>query len=561
MRRDLTALTARTFDLVVIGGGIFGACAAWDAVLRGLSVALVERDDFGAATSANSFKMVHGGIRYVQHADLTRVRESCRERSALLRVAPHLVQPLPIAIPTYGHGKNGRALLACGMWTYDLVTLDRNRGIRDPKRRIPWSRLLSRQEVVSEFPALQRADLTGAGVFLDAQMYNPPRLVLAFLRSAVGAGAVAANYVEAVGLLQDGNRIVGIEARERLGGERFPIRASVVLNATGPWAEHWLRCWLGRPLQRPSTYSRDACFVVRRQSTSAYALAVLGEMRDPDAMLARSTRHLFIVPWRDYSLIGVWHKIRRGDPDGVTLTETELQTFIAEINQAYAGLDLRLDDVLLWQAGLLPFGDNVPGATDLSYGKRSLLIDHAREHGLEGLVTLIGIRYTMGRGDAAKAIDVVARKLSHRGPRPKTDRIPVFGGAIEHFDSAVEDAVRADRFGLTETILRAAVHNHGSEFRRVRAYAEAEPGLAKPLPGSNVLAAQVVHAVREEMAETLTDVVFRRTDLGTGEVPGAATLLAVAELMAGEFGWGRERIRKEVAEVSARYPRWQPRAA
>ena len=114
MRRDLTALTARTFDVVVIGGGIFGACAAWDAVLRGLSVALVERADFGGATSANSLKMVHGGIRYLQHGDLARVRESCAERSALLRIAPHLVQPLPIAIPTYGHGRHGKALLASG---------------------------------------------------------------------------------------------------------------------------------------------------------------------------------------------------------------------------------------------------------------------------------------------------------------------------------------------------------------------------------------------------------------------------------------------------------------
>ena len=560
MRRDLTALTARTFDVVVIGGGIFGACAAWDAVLRGLSVALVERGDFGGATSANSLKMVHGGIRYLQHGDLARVRESCAERSALLRIAPHLVQPLPIAIPTYGHGKHGKALLAAGAWTYDLLTGDRNRGIGDRRRRIPWTRLLGREEVLSAFPGLQRTGLTGAVLFSDAQMYNPPRLVLAFVRSAVEAGAIAANYVEAAGLLQDGSRIVGIEARER-EGEPFPIRARAVLNATGPWAEHCLLDWLGRPLQRPSAYSRDVCFVIRRQSDSPCALAVLGQTRDPDAVLARGTRHLFIAPWRDYSLIGVWHKVATGRPDDVGLSEAERRAYLAEINQAYAGLEIGAGDVLRWQAGLLPFGDNAPGATHLSYGKRSLLIDHASEHGLEGLVTLIGIRYTMGRGDAAKAIDAIAGKLGHRGPRPRTERIPVFGGATQDFDAVVEDAVRADRFGLSETILRAALHNYGSEFGRVRAYAEADPRLARPLPGSHVLAAEVRHAVREEMAATLADVVFRRTDLATGEMPASATLAAVAELMADELGWGRERTRQEVAAVVALHPHSQPHAA
>ena len=135
MRRDLTALADRVYDLVVVGGGIYGACAAWDATLRGLSVALLERQDFGGATTANSLKMVHGGIRYLQHADIYRVRESSRERRALLRIAPHLVRPLPIVIPTYGHGLQGKEFLSAGIKAYELLTCDRNRGLRDPERR------------------------------------------------------------------------------------------------------------------------------------------------------------------------------------------------------------------------------------------------------------------------------------------------------------------------------------------------------------------------------------------------------------------------------------------
>src|SRR5271154_118653 len=135
MQRDLNALAARPFDILIVGAGAFGAAAAWDAALRGLRVALIDQNDFGSGASAECFKMVHGGIRYLQHADIRRLRASCAERSALLRIAPHLVKPLPIAIPTYGHGRQGKAFLAAGMLAYDTLTMGRNAGIRDPSRR------------------------------------------------------------------------------------------------------------------------------------------------------------------------------------------------------------------------------------------------------------------------------------------------------------------------------------------------------------------------------------------------------------------------------------------
>ncbi|MBA2564901.1 MAG: FAD-dependent oxidoreductase, partial [Gemmatimonadetes bacterium] len=210
MRRNPGALAGREFDLVVVGGGIFGVCAAWDATLRGLSVALLEKTDFAHATSANSYKMIHGGIRYLQHGDVVRLRESSGERRALLRIAPHLVHPLPIVIPTYGHAFQGKELLAAGMLAYDLLTLDRNRGIGAANRRIPRTRLLPREEVLRLFPGLEPRGLTGGAVFHDGQMYNPPRLGLAFVRSAVEGGAVAANYVEAAAFLGGDSRVTGV---------------------------------------------------------------------------------------------------------------------------------------------------------------------------------------------------------------------------------------------------------------------------------------------------------------------------------------------------------------
>lgn len=553
MNRNLSVLADKEYDLVIIGGGIFGACAAWDAALRGLSVALVEKDDYCEGTSANSFKMVHGGIRYLQHADVVRIWQSCHERSALLKIAPHLVQPLPIVIPTYGHGKNGKALLTMGVWAYDLLTLGRNREIQDPDRRIPWGRTLDCDRVLELFPGLKAGNLTGAVLFHDGQMYNPTRLVISFLRSAVSAGAEIANYVEAVGFLRRNDRILGIEAEDRLTSERFQIRAKFVLNAAGPWAESLLATTDPQiRLRRKTVFSRDACFVVPRRSTHPYALAVQGHSRDPDAILSRDARHLFVVPWRDYSLIGVWHMVYDGDPQAFTVTEEELETFIDEVNWAHPPLDLKRDQVLTWNAGLVPFGENQPGAVDLSYGKRSIIIDHARQHHLDGLVTLIGVRYTTARGEASHALDVIARKLKHSSPRPATDSIPIHGGRIEHFETFVKQT--AAQLSLVPSAIRPLLHNYGSEYGRVLKYLEEDASWAQTVGISTVIKAEIVHAVREEMAQKLSDVVFRRTDLATGEHPGKDALQTCAQLMGNELDWSASRTHREIEEVGRQFP-------
>ncbi|GIX49605.1 MAG: glycerol-3-phosphate dehydrogenase [Candidatus Tectimicrobiota bacterium] len=550
LQRDLHTLAAHPFDVVVVGGGIFGACAAWDAALRGLSVALVERGDFCQATSANHFKIVHGGIRYLQHLDLPRLRESSRERNVLLRIAPHLVHPLPIAIPTYGHGLQGKAALLAGLTLYNGLAWGRNRGLRDPLRRVPWGHVLSRQECLRRFPQLEARGLTGAVVVYDGQMYNPPRLVLAFLRAAAARGAQLGNYLEATGLLCEGRRVCGVQVRDVLSGDTFALRARVVLNATGPWAPALLQQWLGLPLQPPPTFSRDACFVVgRRLLAGDCALAVPGRTRDPDAVLSRKQRHLFLVPWRDYTLVGVWHVVHRGAPDAFTVSDAELEDFIAEVRQGCPGLSLTLDDVALWQAGLVLFGDNPPGATDLRYGKRSRLIDHRHTHGLAGLLTLIGVRATVARHMAQKAIALVGEQLGRRlGPAP-TATTPLYGGDIA--DVAAFQAQAWSRFpaSVPPAARQALLRNYGTAYEGVLRYCQEDPTWAEPLPGATVLRAEVIHAVREEMACKLSDVVFRRTDLGTGAWPQEAALQACAALMARELGWSPQRQQQELDEV------------
>ncbi len=549
LRRNLQALAHGGYDLIVVGGGIFGVCAAWDAVNRGLSVALVERGDFAGAASANSFRIVHGGIRYLQHADLSRIRASCRERRALLRIAPHLVTPLPIVIPTYGHGKDGKGLLRTGMRLYDLLTWDRNRGVGSRDHAIPAHRGLTRAEVLDLFPNLLERGLTGGAVFSDGQMYNPTRLAWSFLRAAAARGAQVANYLEATRIRTRGRRVAGVAVRDVLGGQTFEIEGAAVLIAAGAWTGRLAATAGMGSAPAPRTFSRDLCFVVDRRPRHGYALAVRTRTSDPDAILSRSGRHLFIVPWRRYTLIGVWHKVHTDVPDSVAVSPEEIAPLIDEINAAYPALDLRPGEISQLNYGLVPFGENQLGAENLCYGKRSSLIDYGRYGGAEGLVGLIGVRYTMARGDAAAALDCVMGRLDRSGRRPDTDRMPVWGAAFGSFE-ALRDEVRRRLHGITDDAAADALaHNYGSEYRRVLEYGRTDPGLLQPLEGSTVLAAEIVHAVREEMAVTLADAVFRRTDLGTGGAPGGGALQRSAALMAEELGWDEGRVRREIDGV------------
>lgn len=554
MKRNTSALADQEFDLIVVGGGIFGICAAWDAALRGLSVALIEQGDFGHATSAHHFKVIHGGIRYLQHADVIRVRESSADRSAFLRIAPHLVYPLPFMIPTYGHAMAGREAMTAALIAYDWCTFDRNRGIPDPSRQIPRGHTISRRDALNMFPQLDDKGLTGGAIFHDGQMYNPPRLSLSFVHSAVEKGAVAVNYAEVVQFLRDGDRVTGVAVNDRLTGDEFEVRGRVVLNATGPWAKWLLSGDRDLDLAQKPSFSRDAYFIVNRPPQSNHALAFQGQTKDPDAVLSRGNRHLFMVPWQGYTMFGVWHKVFKGRPTEFTVTEEDVQAFIDEVNVSYKGIDLKIDEVARWNAGLTLFGENADDAEDLSYGKRSILLDHAKEDRIEGIISLIGVRFTTALGLAEQAVDMTFEKIGKTGPKSTINTTPVYGGNFDYFDKLTSKAVNGRPHTVDPDVIEPLVYNHGSEYGKVLSLAAGNPDLAQTIGDTAVLGAEVVHAVRNEMAEKLEDVIFRRTDLATGGFPGHAALQTCAHLMATELGWDESRIQQEVESATASFP-------
>jgi glycerol-3-phosphate dehydrogenase len=576
MHRDLPELARTEYDLLIVGGGAAGAAAAREAALRGLKTALIEREDFGSGASAHCFKVVHGGIRYIQHGDVRRLRASCHERSTFLRLAPHLVKPLPFVIPTYGIGRNSKWFLGAGMLAYDLLSADRNLNNSDPSRRIRWTRFFSRDETLSMFPTVPAEGLTGAAAFEDGQMHNPPRLVLAFAMAADQFGASVANYVEAERLLLRDRRVYGVAARDRLTGERFEIRARVVLNATGPWAEGLLDGISRTATSTPGTYSRDACFVINRRANGPWALALPGATADADALLARGARHLFMAPWRDKTLVGVWHSVVPRDPDGVGLTRAELRAYIDEINAAHPGFNLREAEVERVDFGLVPFGDAADQqGSKISFGKQSRLIDHRVTDGISGLVTSISVRYTVARLDAVNALGCVMRQLRRRGHDPfnpatvaaavenperaaryRSAFEPLPGGEFDDFDRLLAHAKRNRPLWLPSAAVDPLVANFGTHMHRVIAMADVDPGLRRCVSGSHVSLAEVAYAVRDEMVRTMSDVIFRRTELGTGGHPGGAALTEVAAYMQKTLGWSDSQTQEQLRDVEQQFERF-----
>ena len=528
MHRNLTAIANQAYDVLVIGGGIYGACIAWEAAGRGLSVALVELADFGGATSANSLKIIHGGLRYLQQADLKRMRESIHERMTLMRIAPHLVHPLPVMIPTYGRGMKGKEALMVAMALNDLISSDRNR-LHDRQKHIPPGRTLSKRECLERLPGIPEAKLTGGALFYDAQVYNSERLTLAFIRSAEQAGAAVANYVEVTGFLNQGDCITGVQVKDILTASRFEIRARTVVNASGPWLNNVLG--LGYQPQSPQRLARAMNLVTRRLFDYAVGLS------------SRSGRFLFIVPWRGQSLIGTSYAPWNGNSE-VSITEQDIQNFLDEINQT-CPLNLSREDVAFVHGGLLPSsGISKTGEAQLS--KHYQLYDHSQA-GLRGLFSVAGVKYTTARDVAQKVVERIFQSWGKQPPPSISAKQPLYGGKIERFEAYLQQAIAQSPCGLNEPEMRRLVYSYGSAYRDVLKYLPRGDRLQQ------VLKAETIYAVREEMAQKLSDVVFRRTELGTAGYPGDRVLSICAQTMGAELGWSLTKIAQEQQQVQYTY--------
>lgn len=539
MRRQPRALTQQSFDLVVVGGGIVGACVARDAATRGLSVALIDQQDFSSGTSAASSKMIHGGVRYLAQLQLGVVRESLRERRIWQRIAPHLVRPISFVLPVASLRQRfeGHA----GLALFDLLSWDR-RQLDDPDQRLLGRTWWSGREAVEQIPLLRGSGVRSAVCYADCQAFSPERLCMECLADAASEGAQVANYVACTGISRTGNAVRGIEARDVLTGEPLSIRARAVVNATGPWADDLLALADGASASARIVRSKGVHIIVRSLSPH-YAL-----------MLRQHGRHAFVIPWRGHSLIGATDTPYHGEVGDVSPDASDVHTLLDIVNTGLPGAGLTPGDVRFAYAGLRPL---VAAGSQASYtmSRRAEIVDHARRGGPAGLVSALGGKWTTARHVAEQCVDVVARRLGAGDRRCTTHERALPGGAVGTL-AAFHAHTLAETTQLAPDTVHHLIDLYGAGIAAVTNAAHADAELLKPIAGGVTdIGAQVAFAVREEQAVHLLDVLLRRTGLGTLGAPGGAVVDRVAAIMAGELGWDREAVDWERSQVASYYAR------
>jgi glycerol-3-phosphate dehydrogenase len=507
-------------------------------------VALVDRGDVGGGTSFNNAKTLHGGVRSLQGLRIRELREYVRERRALMRVVPHLVRPLTFVSPALGTLTRNRLAYRAYFRAYDALAGDANDGL-DPALRLGRTEILGRDAYLARDPLSDPERVTGGVAWQDGQMIHGERVTLAFAKAAAARGAVVATYLQAEGALVDGGRVRGVRAIETLpppdpafAPRAVDIEARVVVNATGPQADRLAARLLGRPLPRLVPSLSLALNVVTRPL--GLEAAVGGMARG---------RLLFAAPWRGVTVAGTSHEPYDGDLDAPVVPPADLDTFLSDFNAAFPKAGIGRDDVRLVHRGLLP----TLGVTDgeVRLVKTSVIRDHA-EDGAPGLLSVVGTRYTTARQTAQLTVERVFAALGRPAPACATETTPLAGGDTGPLAAFLADARRSH-----ELIDRDAAERlgrlYGTEHAEVGRLIAPGPLREALSPECPTIGAEIVYAMREEMAQTLGDAILRRTEAGVTGNPGRPALERAAAMMAFELGWTPERIETEIAAVERTY--------
>lgn len=515
------------YDLAVVGAGVNGVAIARDAALRGLRVIVIDKGDVGGGTSSWSSRLIHGGLRYLEHYDLRLVRESLRERERLLRLAPHLVRPIGFLIPHYPHNLRSPALVEMGMLAYDILSFDKS---------LPWHRPLSRRQALQRFPGANPDRLRGAALYHDAQATFPERLCVENLVSAVRAGTAFSMWTRAVAPRVQAGRVTGLDVEDVLTGDTAVVRARVVVNAAGPWVDALLAGYgVGEPPKRLIGGTKGSHVVVD---------AFPGSPRDVVYYEAEADNRLVLVmPWGGRVLIGTTDTRFDGDPDDVRADLDEVDYLLGETNRLIPQARLTRQSVLFTYSGVRPLPWTPPGTDAGSVTRNHHVVRH---DDLPGLLSVVGGKLTTYRALAQEAVDAVYGQLGVKPPPCATARLPLPGARTASWAAFRERflAKHADRPELAGRLL----DTYGTRAAEIVTLTVRAPLLARPLGGRrDALAAEVMWALTQEHARTLGDVLLRRTMLGLDPGLGLDVAEAAAEVAASVQGWDRARVVSELA--------------
>ncbi|MCW2884197.1 MAG: glycerol-3-phosphate dehydrogenase [Streptosporangiaceae bacterium] len=512
-------------DLLVVGGGVNGLAIAWDAALAGLSVAVVDKGDWGSGTSSWSSRMIHGGLKYLENYDVRMVRESLRDREWLLRTAPHLVKPLPFVLPFYRGNAHSKLALRLGMIAYDVLSFDKS---------LQRHENFSREELIERLPGIRREGLQGASRYYDAQVEYAERLCVELMIGARQAGATAVNYARVSSLCLDGNRVAGARVLDELTGVEHTIEAKVTINVAGAWADDIVA----------GTPAADRRWIGGTKGTHLVVAPFEGAPGDAMYYESDDGRPMMVIPWLGRYLIGSTDKRFSGDLDTVSADEEELDYILHETNKLFPKAGLSRDSILYWYTGVRPLPYVAEGKTaDIS--RRHEIHDHAPV--VEGLLTVVGGKLTTFRALATHALAGIRRKVPAGGSRLDEQRLPGYATAPVELPADIVVGVAARLHRL-----------YGGRAREVAELMQREPESARVLdPATQLVAAEVLFAVRNEQAVHLADVLARRVMVGLEPGLGRGVMGDVAEVMAGELGWDAEHVKAERAAYEAYLCRFQ----
>lgn len=517
VRASLRDLGAGGFDLLVIGGGITGAGIAREAALRGLSTALVDARDFGEGTSSRSSRLIHGGLRYLEQGRIHLVREALRERRILLRLAPHLVRPLPFILPIFQGDRVPRWKVALGLTLYDILAAGGN---------VRRHRTLGKRALLEAEPLIRERGLTGGAMYFDAQC-DDARLVVATVRAAAAAGARVANYMRVTGLIPTVAGVRGAYVRDELSGESGEVRARLIVNATGPWADQLRR--LEDPVARPLLRLTKGVHVVVPRSR-------VGNRQGVIFTSPLDGRVMFVLPWGEWTYIGTTDTDSAERPEAPSVDSSDVVYLLRSANALFPSARLGPADVVASWAGLRPLLAADPAAPASAVSR-----EHRIVRGRWGMFTIVGGKLTTFRRMAAEMTDQLVKALGHKRHgkgRKASETEPLPGG-----ETAVLDGFRAGglELGMSEATVDHLLSHFGAETPAIYKLCRERPELLERLhPEHPAIGAEVVFAVAREFAMTVDDVLARRLHLATETRDhGAAAMARVTALLASTPDAGR----------------------
>lgn len=519
------------FDVIIIGGGITGAAVAYTAAGRGLSVALFEKKDYGGATSAATSKLIHGGLRYLANMEFKLVRESLQERRILGNIAPNFVYPLPFMFPNYKRWKGNIWKITAGMLLYDMLSYDK-KYTWDKSKQLPNHKTISYKKTIKKEPNIIKDNLRNSIIFFDYQSIFPERLTLAFIKSAAEYGAKVSNYSQVESFIYDEkSKINGVIVKDTLTDETKTVKAKLIINCGGTWADKILNMANKEPTITHKVKRSEGIHIITEKIAGNHVVS----LQKSDG------GHMMIMPWRNHSLIGTTDKEYEGNPDSYSVSKESINEVIDAVNK-YFNKKISYSDIKHAYGGLRPLVDD---QTKGSYktSRKYEVYDNSID-GINGIITVEGGKYTTSRSLASEVMKMVSQKLNKELSEPVSDNLYLSGCEIRDMKQfMIKQHLNYTDF--SQETIEYISRNYGTDSKIVFQIARDKPEYAEQITPDGEILAEIFYAVKFESAKTLKDIMLRRTGTGTLGNPGKEVFEKIIKIAAELLNWDKDKIDEE----------------